>query len=204
MSPAPKFRSRAFYRAVLVLPVVVLLVLLGTGRFQAQWSGFSLQGPPRPEPTRDDFVTNIIWLLALAPLVFAAWEIGRHHAAARRLNLVLWIGLREVVRHAFGRKATPAQLEAYDRPPRDRPGIALLLGGLTTVFIPGFFMSVSPALRSGAPAAWVIGAGVLMGGTIYCHRRAMAYLVDEPGRWDFFRQYRLLNPARYEPAGRRF
>ena len=32
----------------------------------------------------------------------------------------------------------------------------------------------------------------------------MAYLREEPGRWDMFREWRLLNPARYDEAGRVF
>jgi hypothetical protein len=43
-----------------------------------------------------------------------------------------------------------------------------------------------------------------MGGTIYCQRRASAYLIDEPEAFDLFRQYRLLNAERYQAAGQPF
>ena len=42
-----------------------------------------------------------------------------------------------------------------------------------------------------------------MGTTVYCRRRAMAYLRDEPTS-SWFREWRLLNPERYEERGRVF
>jgi hypothetical protein len=97
-----------------------------------------------------------------------------------------------------------ASVEAFTRPPKDRLWVALLLGLMVAAIVPAFFMSSLPTLRTAAGMIWLGGAGVIMGTMMYCQRRASAYLIDEPRYFDLFRQYRLLNPQRYEEPGRRF
>jgi hypothetical protein len=203
MSSAPRFRSPTFYRAALALPVAVLAVLLATGRLQASFAMFS-PGSPIPETAfRDGMIMNLIWLAAIAPLSFGAWDLGRHHVAGRRLNYAFLVGLRDVVRIAFGTKPAEA-VAAYARPARDRPGQALLIGVAVAIVVPALFLSAAPFLRSGPAAAWLAGTGVIIGSVAYAQRRAAAYLRDEPGRWNPLRQYQLMNPARYEPGGQPF
>jgi hypothetical protein len=134
---APR-RSPAFYRVVLLLPVLMLGYLLVSGRLAPYWHAFSVGGEPPNDPGAlvDLAETALLWLAALAPLVYAAWEIGREHTAARRLNYTGIVGLREVVRralradHAYESRESAAD---FARPPRDDPRVALLplwwLGG---------------------------------------------------------------------------
>ena len=204
MSPVPRFRSRAFYRVVLGLPVVAILALVATGRLQAYFRMFSLDADVTQAEIQAGWVTGLIWMIAIAPLAFAAWEIGRHHTAGRRFDTSWLIGLRTVVRLALGDDMPPQILADFDRPARDDPRKALALGAATAIFFPVFFLTFVPFVRTPLGVLWLLGAGVLFGTTVYGHRRAAAYLLDEPGRWDLFRQFRLLNPARYDPAGRRF
>lgn len=39
---------------------------------------------------------------------------------------------------------------------------------------------------------------------MYCRRRAIAYIRDEPNPWDVFREWRLLNAGRFDEPGRPF
>lgn len=64
--------------------------------------------------------------------------------------------------------------------------------------------SFSPDLRTTRALLWLGVTGLLFGSAAYCRRRAMAYLRQEPSRWDMFREWRLLNPARYDEQGRVF
>ncbi|HJU69011.1 MAG TPA: hypothetical protein VJ650_12305 [Gemmatimonadaceae bacterium] len=204
MSPAPRFRSRAFYRTVLALPVVAMVGLLATGRLQAYFRMFSLDEGISAGEMKAAWITGFIWMLATVPLLFAAWEIGRQHTAGRRFDTSWLVGLRTVVRLAIGDDMPPQILADFDRPARDDPKKALAIGGATAVFVPLFFTAVAPFLRTPAAILWLTGAGLIFGVMAYGHRRAVPYLIDEPGRWDVFRQFRLLNPARYHPAGRKF
>lgn len=179
-----------------------------SGRSAAYWSDFQLSAT-RANPPIDaaDFVTGFLWLGAVTPLIFAAWEIGKEHTAARRLDYGILVGLREVVRRAIRRESasTVAAREAtFTLPPRDKPVVALLFGAAVAVGLPTFFASFSADLRTPGALIWLVGAGLLMGLGVYCRQRAMAYLRDEPGRWAFFRQWRLLNPDRYDPPGQIF
>jgi Na+/proline symporter len=209
MSEQP--RPRAFYIGVLALPILMLLYLVGTGRMAAYRNAFDYaQRRSAPAaPGGDEFVTALLWLGALAPLAFAAWEIGRRHTAARRLNYTFVVGLREVVRRALG-LTDPAseqeRAEAFARPPRDRPLAALGWGLAVAILVPTFFATFGwPAMRTPRGLLWLCGTGVLFGATIYCRRRAVAYLRDDPTRgWDMFREWRLLNPNRYDEPGRVF
>jgi len=197
-------RRRLYYWLILALPVATFVALAATGRWQSFWRFFREPAAPSRDAFDASFVTALVWSLSTLPLTFTAWRLGRQHTAARRLNFEIFVGFREVLRLALGQERSAEQLEAFARPPRDRVGVALLLGLLVALSVPVFFMSFLPTLRTAAGMIWLGGAGVLMGGMIYCQRRASAYLVDEPRYFDLFRQYRLLNPLRYEEPGRPF
>ena len=187
----------------------MLAYLLISGRWAAYFRHFraASSGAMSQRALGSDLLTALLWLIALAPVTFAAWEIGRDHVAARRLGYELVVGFREVCRRAFTSTTRDSQVfhpEHFSRPPADRPGAAVVWGGVIAVLVPTFFASFSPDLRTARGLLWLGIAGLLMGLSMYCRRRAMAYLDDEPGRWDMFREWRLLNPDRYEPAGRIF
>jgi hypothetical protein len=204
MPESPRFRSRTFYRVALGLPIAALLAFLATGRLQEYWRMFSFENPPSDAQFRFNLVTAFIWSLATLPLLFAAWEIGRQHTASRRLGTGFLLGLRTVVRLALGRGPTAEVVPDFERPPADNPRTASRLAAATALLLPAFFLTFLPPLRTMPGVFWLLGAGVLMGLTVYGQRRAAAYLSNEPGRWDLLRPYRLFNPERYAPEGRRF
>lgn len=201
-------RSTTFYRVVLALPLLVLAYLVAGGRLVAYWrlfQGAMAQRPPGDAAFASAFVTALLWVTASGPLLYAAWEIGREHTAARRMNAEVLVGLREVVRRARGSASRDADAAAaeFARPPRDNPRAALAWGASVAVGLPAFFALGMPPLRTPGGALWLGVTGLLFGANIYCGRRAAAYLQEEPGRWDVFRAWRLLSPARYaEPARR--
>lgn len=197
-------RPRFYYWLILALPVVTFVVFTATGRWESFWFVFRNPTATSRQAFDDSFMTALIWSLSTLPVVLTAWNLGRRHTAARRLNYELFVGLREVVRLALGRDQSVDQVEAFARPPRDRVWIAVLLGLGVALMVPTFFMSALPMLRTGAGATWLGGAGILMGSMVYCQRRASAYIIDEPRYFDLFRYYRLLNPQRYEERGRPF
>jgi hypothetical protein len=203
MSPPPRFRSRTFYRVVLFLPVLAILGLLATGRLQAYFRVLSGDRAPTGAEFLSGWLTAGIWILAIAPLGFAAWEIGRHHTAARRFQSAWWVGLRTVVRLALSEDTPPEMLADFDRPARDDPKRALAIGSATALFVPLFFLAFATPLRTPGGVLWISVAGVVMGIAMYAHRRAAPYLIDEPRR-GLRHDWRLLNPARYHQAGRKF
>jgi hypothetical protein len=78
------------------------------------------------------------------------------------------------------------------------------MAAVFAVLVPTFFLSALPELRNTRGVVWVVGAGIAMGAGVYFNRRAIAYLNEEPRYWGILRQFRLLNPRRYQPAGRIF
>jgi hypothetical protein len=197
-------RRRFYYWLILALPIATLVALAVTGRWQSYWTFFREPPAAQGDAFAAASLTALIWSLSTLPLLFTAWSLGRHHTAARRLHFEALVGIREVVRLAIGCEQTAERLEEFARPPRDRPGIALLIGLLAALAIPVVFMVFLPTMRTSQASIWLVGAGILAGGTIYCQRRASAYLIDEPPYFNLFRQHRLLNPMRYEEAGRKF
>jgi hypothetical protein len=200
---------RIYYALILLLPLVTFIALTVTGRWQATFAMFrqAMTLAPdavTPEAFSEAYTTAFIWSLSTLPAVLTAWYLGNRHTAARRLNYPILVGFGEIVRLSLGRQQSADRTEDFARPPADEPGIALLHGALTALMLPAFFMAVLPTLRTGPGAVWVGGAGIIMGVMMYCHRRASAYLIDEPGAWDVFRQHRLLNTRRYEERGRPF
>lgn len=208
MSPRITARRRFYYCFILALPAATFLALVATARWQTFWDVFwrAFHGErfASTEPFDGIFGTGALWILSTLPLTLTAWTLGRGHTAARRLNYELIVGIREVIRGALGREPSPAESEAFARPPKDRAGVALFLGGAFALLVPTFFMAFAPELRTRAGAIWLSGAGMLMGTMVYCQRRASAYLLEEPRNFDFFREFRLLNPNRYAAPGRRF
>lgn len=196
--------SRVYYWIIIVLPIVAFGVLAANGRWREFWSLFQHPDAATEEAFQRSFTTALIWSLSTLPISLTAWYLGRRHTAARRINSEVVVGFREIFRRAIGRDLTPRQLEAMARPPKDRVGIALLLGIVVALLVPAFFLVFMPILRTPRGAVWLGGAGILIGATIYCQRRASAYLIDEPEAFDLFRQYRLLNEERYQTAGHPF
>jgi len=202
-------RSAAFYRTVIAIPVLTLAYLVASGRFTSYFQLFASASRGRGDVAafNSGFVTGLLWVASLAPLTYAAWDLGREHVAARRLNYELLIGLREVWKRALGlhdETDETARRTEFLRPPADRPVVALIWGLAVTLLVPTFFASFMPQLRTAPALIWLLGTGVLFGIGAYCRRRAAAYLLDEPGRWDLFREWRLLNSSRYDPAARPF
>lgn len=201
--PPLRVRSRWTYRVALVLPLVVLAYLLGSGRAAAYWRLLASGATPTSDAFRGAIGTAVLWIAAALPLTILAWDLGRQHVRARRRNYELLVGFRDVVRYAIGR-APASAVEEYAQVPRDDPRVALAIGAGVALFVPGFFLSAASPLRSPLGAVLVIGAGVLMGSLVYCGWRAPVYLVDEPARWSPLRAWRITNPDRYTPGGRPF
>jgi hypothetical protein len=209
-APQPKPpRSPAIYRLVIALPLLMLMYFVASGRLAAYWHLFASAG----QNGFDDrafaqaFVTGILWPVSVTPLLLAAWELGKRQTAARRTGFELFVGLKDVFKIAFW--GTPAwesvnRQQALDRPPRDRRLFAVIYASIIAIGVPSFFISFVPWPRTPGVIVWVIVAGLLMAGAVYCQQRAAAYLRDEPPRWDFFGQWRTLNPDRYDDAGRVF
>src|SRR5262245_37544968 len=123
MTTPPKARSPGFYRMAVLLAVVGAAYLIASGRVAA-YVRFFAEWPPRSAPSEDVLgqlhATALIWLAAIAPLLYASWELGRQHTGARRIGYVLPIGLLAVLRIALRGELVPAQTRAFDRAPEDR------------------------------------------------------------------------------------
>jgi len=203
MTDTPRTRSPLVYRLALALPVTVFAGLYLSGRWAA------LRMYPAPGQVMDEaeffqgFITSIIWVLGLVPLIYLAWELGRQHTGARRLHNELFIGFRELLVVAVrGRPSTDIARE-FSRVPDDNPWAAAAWGLGVAILVPAFFASATPLLRTPNALVWLVVTGLLFGVMMYCQRRSAAYLIDEP-KGILFRQWALLNPTRYAPKGRPF
>jgi hypothetical protein len=202
--PPPRLRPRWLYRAAYIWAGLGISWLLASGRLVSYFAAFR---KPLQEPSADQtdlFATALLWLLFIAPLLLLAFELGMQHTEARRLNTGLWRGLRESWRVAWQRPHLDEMAVEFAEKPEDDVFMAVMYGVGIAAMPLVLFLGVIPGLRTVAGVIWVGGAGVLFGVSAYCHRRAAAYLRDDPGRWNMFRQWSLLNASRYEPAGRPF
>jgi hypothetical protein len=150
------------------------------------------------------FLTAFLWLAFIAPLVLLAYDLGSQHTEARRFNTTVWRGLRETWRVAWQRPHLHEMAADFSERPDDDPASAAVYGVAIGAMPLAMFLGFMPDLRTGPGVVWIGGASLLLAVTAYCHRRAAAYLVDDPGRWNMFRQWSLLNISRYEPAGHPF
>jgi hypothetical protein len=200
----PRLRPRWLYRLSYVWAGLGVGWLLVSGRLITYFAAFRrpLQQPP-PDPT-PLFGTGLLWLLFIGPLLVLAYDLGVQHTEARRLNTSIWRGLRESWRVAWQQPRLDEMAAEFAERPEDDVSAAVLQGITAAVLPLAVFWGALPTLRTGPGAVWVGGAGVLFGIAAYCHRRAAAYLRDDPGGWSLFRQWSLLNADRYEPAGRPF
>jgi hypothetical protein len=200
MSLPQQRRNRTFYWAVILLPLAVNAAYIASGSFGEYWSAFA----NGRMPTAGYWAWTLICTASTLPLFFAAWELGRTKRGARLVGYEVIAGLRDVFVLAIGRELTVENPLESNRRPKDRPGLALAIAAPFGVIVPTFFLVAMPELRTTRGVVWLVGAGAAMGTGAYFHRRAVAYLEEEPRYWGILRQFRLLNPKRYEPAGRIF
>ena len=93
-------------------------------------------------------------------------------------------------------------MTAPARRPTDSVTAAVLRGAIAGAFVPAGLLLIAPSFRTPRGVLWLCVAGGMFGVAEYFGRRAAAWLRDEPT--DLLRAYRVLNPDRYEPAGRPF
>lgn len=206
-SVRPWYRTRTFYRVAILLPVASIAFGIIRGHVAPHL------GPPAqpPVPRLGSHEATLAFTAALAvwgPLGFACWDLGYQQTTARRMGYFWFAGLREVLRQAFGRVRTDAEIAAAQAAAshtRDNPWAAVAWAAPVAVFVPAFCLLVGSWLRTPLAVAWVVGAGILMGSTVYFKRRSIAYLVDEPSRLAVFSSFRKLDTSRYSarPVGAR-
>jgi hypothetical protein len=197
-------RPRSFYCALILLPVATFLVLLLMGRIQALVHAFHtpvLKGSVQADALLWTFFS--LWL-SMVPLTLAARNLARRRAEASSAGGSFISGIRDVWRLALGGDPRIEHAAVVHRPPTDRVWVAAVWGICTAIAMPVLFMSLAAQLRTQPAMIWLWSSGALMGAATYCERRGGAYLVDIPPPFGLFRQFRLLNPARYSEPGRPF
>ena len=201
----PRLRPRWLYRAAYIWAGLGLAWLIANGRLVSYFSAFRSPGAaPAAGPPTDMFATVLVWFVTIGPLFLLAYELGAQHTEARRLNTSIWRGLRETWRVAWQRPHLEDLAAEFAEKPDDDVAAAVLQGFAIGVMPLVVFLGFMPDLRTADGVIFIGGAGVLFGVIGYCHRRAAAYLEDDPSAWSMFRQWSLLNTERYEPAGRPF
>ena len=200
----PRLRPRWMYRAAFMWAGVGLVYLLASGRLLAYVAAFRAPLSQSQSQLNDMFTTALLWLASIVPLLVLGYDLGSQHTEARRFGTTSWRGLVETWRVAWGRPRLAEMAENFAEPPADDAADAVLYGLAVAAAPLVLFLSFMPTLRTVRGVIWVGGASILFGVMAYCHRRAAAYLREDPGAWNMFRQWSLLNVDRYEPAGRRF
>jgi len=205
-SVRPWYRTRTFYRLAILLPVASIAFGIIRGHFSTH-VGAAAQPRVPPLGSNRATLSFLAGLAILGPLGFASWDLGSQQTTARRMGHFWIAGLREVLRQAFGRVRTDAEIaaaQAAASDARDNPWAALAWAAPVAVLLPAFFLLAGSWLRTPLAIVWVVGAGVLMGSTIYFKRRAIAYLIDEPSPLAMFSGLRKLDTSRYAEPGRLF
>lgn len=197
-----KTRPPLVYQLALLLALGVFVYLLASGRFLEFFRRFADTSEFSPSNFNWNFATGLIWVAGIGPLVYLAWELGNQKTAARREGFAPFAGFGPVLRIALTGSLPAEESAEAQLPLRDRPVRAFVLGTLWGAFSGSLPLVALPFLRQPKGVAFCVGIGVFVGAVLYSHLRAGAYLVDEPEARDPFREYRLLNPQRYEPAGR--
>ena len=200
----PRLRPRWLYRAAYLWAGLGVAWLLASGRLLSYFRAFRqpLQQPPAdPGPL---FGTGLLWLVSIGPILLLGYELGAQHTQARRLNTTIWRGLRESWRVAWQRPRLDEMAQDFAEAPDDDVTMAILQGCVAAVLPLALFLGVLPNLRTARGVVWVGGAGLLIGVATYCHRRAAAYLRDDPGAWSLLRGWSLLEAGRYDARGRPF
>ena len=200
----PRLRPRWLYRFAYIWAVAGIGWLLISGHLLSYFSAFREPLNQPPSDSNSLFLTSLLWLAFVAPLLLLAYDLGMQHTEARRLNASFWRGIRETWRVAWQHADVGEMAQEFAETPDDDISAAVLQGVGAAALPLAVFLGAIPSLRTGPGVIWIGGAGILFGVTAYCHRRAAAYLRDDPSRWSMFRQWSLLNAARYEPAGRPF
>lgn len=203
-SPPPRLRPLWVYRVAFIFATGGILYLLYAGRLVAF---LRVVRNPAGSPPLDPwtlFHTAVLVSVFLAPLTHLAWELGVQHATARRLNTVVWRGLVEMWRVAWAGRMPVEMAGAFAKRPEDLPTVAVVTGIGTAIGIFALLMTFLARTHTSALVVWIGGASVLFGIITYCHRRAAAYLQDDPRGFSSFRSWSPLNPERYDPEGRSF
>ena len=76
----------------------------------------------------------LVVLVSSTPQLDAAPPTPQPYPDSPRMQSELLVGLREVMRRAFGHVPTPSDSAEFARVPRDNPRIALMLGTVTAGF----------------------------------------------------------------------
>lgn len=196
--------NRGLCAFVLLLPIVVPIGLIAIGKIPAPWELFSRT---QEISQQDFFAMYPYFILSSAswiPLLIMAWKIRRHENPSEAPQQVIMMGTRDIFLHMIGRTRPHVSTAESQRPRPTKHVKALGLALVTAAGIPGLFLFAGPLPKTPGTIAWLIGAGILFGISVYSQTRASEYLTDAPGRWDFFRNFRLLDPKRYDPAGHKF
>lgn len=203
---SPLLRPRNLYRRVLALPVVTLAYLLTSGRLFASLHLVSsgAERTANPAVRADAMWAALLWLVALVPVAYAAWEVGREPAMAPAGGSRFLRGLREVMRRARAPRhatTTPRADDASEHGPLDGTRGVVGWAVIVAVVLPLVFASFSPELRTPRACVWLGVGGVLAGVLAYCRRKAAPYLREESAA-GATRGWRRLDPSRYAAEGR--
>lgn len=201
MVPETKPRHPLCYQLSLLLALGVFVYLLASGRFLEFFRSFGDTSEQPASSFNRNFATGLIWVVGIGPLFYLARELATQMPATRRAGFSAFAGLGSLVRIALTGDPPEGESAPAHLPPRDRPVRTLVLSALWGA-LSGSLPLLVPFLRHPKGLVFCAGIGLLVGAALYGYLRAGAYLVDEPEPRDPFREYRLLNPRRYEPAGR--
>lgn len=207
--PEPIMRHPTWwYRVSLGILVLGVGYLLVSGRLIAAHRIWTAPGNAPESAYPDAFLVNLLWMACIVPFgATVHWLVTQRRAerrlpayldAAKTILVVAWRGAPTYP------EAPPEEVEA----PPDEPWLALLKGASVAVLVPGFFwFGPAPIGHTTPVALWLGAVGVGMGGSFYCIERARPHVKQswlEQQRSRFWSRNYTVNPANYEPAGRRW